>query len=173
MSGDLNHGTHVAGIAAGNGVPGGCEKPGTFIGVAPEAHLVIVKTGVGGDRPGISNLADAATYIFEVAKMAQCPAVVNISLASHQGPHNGHSVYARVFDMLTSGADGIGRAIVIAAGNDRERTQACRFHDRPRGAEAQNREFGPHGEGKRGLPVLRQLQPGGEADLRRPVAGVR
>src|SRR5206468_184810 len=60
------HGSNVAGIAAGNGAQNDrCTNPFTYVGVAPQADLVIVKTGVG---PGqIQNFVDAAQYIFGIA----------------------------------------------------------------------------------------------------------
>lgn len=119
------HGTHVAGIAAGNGAQNDkCTSPFTYVGVAPKADLVLVKTGVGGGLPDrILNLSDAAEYIFRVAARQNPPTgkpcVINISLGSHGGPHNGQSKDSRAFDTMTTGPLGVGRSIVIAASNDR------------------------------------------------------
>lgn len=119
------HGTHVAGIAAGNGAQNdGCTSPFTYIGVAPKADLVLVKTGVAGGTPNrILNLIDAAEYIFRVAARQNAPTgkpcVINFSLGGHGGPHNGQSAESRAFDVMTTGLLGVGRSIVVAASNDR------------------------------------------------------
>jgi subtilisin family serine protease len=119
------HGTHVAGIAAGNGAQNDrCTSAFTYVGVAPKADLVLVKTSVGGGTPNrISNLVHAAQFIFRVAARQNPPAgkpcVINFSLGSHGGPHNGHSAESRAFDAMTAGLLAVGRSIVIAASNDR------------------------------------------------------
>jgi subtilisin family serine protease len=121
------HGTHVAGIAAGNGAQNDrCTGPFTYIGVAPQADLVVVKTGVGGGQPNtIQNITQAAQFIFGVAARAPTsgvvgkPCVINISLGGHFGAHNGHDDDARAFDTITTGPLAIGRVIVLSAGNDR------------------------------------------------------
>ena len=45
------HGSHVAGIAAGNGsASGNCHGTGYYIGVAPAADLVILESGAAAAR---------------------------------------------------------------------------------------------------------------------------
>jgi subtilisin family serine protease len=121
----VHHGTHVAGIAAGNGAQNDrCTDPFTYVGVAPKADLVIVKTSVGAVPNREQNLEDAAQYIFRVASRQSPqpsgkPCVINFSLGGHFGPHNGHADTSRSFDVFTLGPLGPGRCIVFAAGNDR------------------------------------------------------
>jgi subtilisin family serine protease len=107
------HGTHVAGIAAGNGSQAGnCHLSDYYIGVAPEADLVVVK--VADDT---NSLVNAAQYVFAVASAAGKAAVVNFSLGAetHYGPHDGTSLFESGLDALLSGP---GAAIVACAGND-------------------------------------------------------
>jgi len=109
------HGTHVAGIAAGNGRATGNGQPsGTYVGVAPKAKLIIVK---GGDRQFYQNrILDGARYIFAKADELGMPAVVNISVGlTHFGPHDGTSDLEQSLDDLLWDS---GRAVVVAAGND-------------------------------------------------------
>lgn len=100
------HGTHVAGIAAGNGA----GSPGNqFAGVAPEADLAIVKTTLD-----TADIAAGVAHIFEVADQRSQPCVVNLSLGGHFGGHDGSSVIERVIDELS----GPGRLVAVAAGNE-------------------------------------------------------
>lgn len=97
------HGTHVAGIASG------ADLSSLYYGVAPDADLVLVS--YGGTT---ANITDAVKYIFDYAESVGKPCVVNLSLGSHYGPHDGTSDTDRLFDELT----GPGRIIVGAAGNE-------------------------------------------------------
>ena len=110
------HGTHVAGIAAGDGsATNGQEPAGKYKGVAPKADLIIVK--LKEDNPSFSesaSLADAVAYILTKAHEANKPFVINISLGSHDGPVDGTSL----IDQVVRSAAGPGRVIVAAAGNE-------------------------------------------------------
>jgi subtilisin family serine protease len=108
------HGTHVMDIAAGNS--------SKYPGVAPEADLVFVQLSLPDPIEAeeeflgsSSHLYDAVKYIFDKAVEKGKPAVVNISLASNGGPHDGSSMIESMFDDLLTGLTG--RAIVMAAGN--------------------------------------------------------
>jgi len=100
---NLGHGTHVAGIAAGG-------KAAGFPGVAPGADLVVVKTNFYED-----GVVDGIKFVFEAAKFLGKPAVVNLSLGGHSGPHDGKGLFERMVSALVEGP---GRVIVAAAGNE-------------------------------------------------------
>ncbi|MCY1039706.1 S8 family serine peptidase [Corallococcus sp. bb12-1] len=118
------HGTHVTGIAAGNGIPATCCHTGkTYVGVAPEADIVFVRypLSLGAEFGASSGMIAALGFIFEFAKGVNKPAVANISLGANLGPHDGTSLLEQTIDMLM--ADAPGRAVVVAAGNEtKERT---------------------------------------------------
>lgn len=111
------HGTHVAGIAAGDGSAAGQGQPaGTFVGLAPEAEIIVVAVGGGGGR-GLGDSAralDAVSYLFQRAAVLNRPVVVNMSLGDNVGPHDGTSLLERGLDNLLGGQ---GRAFVKSAGN--------------------------------------------------------
>jgi subtilisin family serine protease len=115
------HGTHVAGIAAGNGSEAGyCRGAGTFVGVATEADLVIVKYSAR-----TTDVADpivrGTQYVFTQAGMVGKPAVVNLSLGGNVGAHDGTGVEETALNEMLTDTSSVplpGRAIVVAAGNE-------------------------------------------------------
>ncbi|MGK5685509.1 S8 family peptidase [Actinoplanes sp. URMC 104] len=114
------HGTHVAGIAAGDGsAPGQGHPAFHFIGVAPEASLIVVANTRGrAGELGLGDSADtldAVRYIFDVAASLGRPVVINQSQGDNIGPHDGTSLLEVGIDNLLGGQ---GRAMVKSAGNE-------------------------------------------------------
>ena len=108
------HGTNVAGIAAGDGSQSGnCHLANYYVGVAPNADLIAVKTSF----TNADNIR-GAQYVFDRAQ-AQQPAkqaVVNFSLnGGFQGARDGTDADDVALDNMVAGTRG--RALVIAAGN--------------------------------------------------------
>lgn len=107
------HGSHVLDIAAGNG--NGSNVPG----VAPASDLIFVHLN-GNDVAPLQSfgnsrqLLEAVKYIFDKAAALGRPCVVNLSLGTHGGPHDGSTPVEQGFDTLLATP---GRAIVISAGN--------------------------------------------------------
>lgn len=99
------HAGHVLGIAAG------ADKSAGYYGVAPDADIVFVSMG-----DDVSEVVDGVKYIFDYAKSVGKPCVVNLSLGTHSGPHDGTSETDQMFDKLVSP----GYIIVGAAGNEGE-----------------------------------------------------
>ncbi len=97
---EIGHGTHVAGIAAGNSA---------LSGVAPEGNIIFVKAILD-----TSHLIDAVTYLTEIADKLNRPIVINLSLGIKYGPHDGSDLFSRSLSALT----GPGKIIVKAAGNN-------------------------------------------------------
>lgn len=109
---DVNgHGTHVAGIAAGNG-----RGDADYVGVAPEADLIVVK---GFRSDANSSFADddivaGCQYIFQRATALGKQAVINLSLGGIVGPHDGSELSVQALNDLIEP----GHIIVVAAGNE-------------------------------------------------------
>lgn len=109
----LGHGTHVAGIAGGNGRSSG----GRVVGVAPEAEFVIVKLG----NPAVSNLVRTADimlgvrYVLEKARELNKPIAINLSLGMNEGPHNGSALIEIYLDDVSQQWK---NNIVVGAGNE-------------------------------------------------------
>ena len=102
----IGHGTHVSGIAAGNG---GGSPNSALRGVAPEADLAVVKSTLE-----TADILTAIAHIFDLAKARNQPAVVNCSFGGHVGGHDGSTIIERTIDELS----GPGRIVVVSAGNE-------------------------------------------------------
>jgi subtilisin family serine protease len=109
----IGHGTLVASIAAGNGSWGGGSA---FAGVAPEATLIAARVTGSVGTIADSDVVLATRFVFERAAELGLPAVVNLSLGSDFGAHDGSSELAQALAEL-AGPTWPGRAIVVAGGN--------------------------------------------------------
>ncbi|MBI4553650.1 MAG: S8 family serine peptidase [Candidatus Latescibacteria bacterium] len=110
------HGTHVAGIAAGNGRAG--SPGGVYVGMAPEADLIIVKATRGSAQSFSSNdIVTAMDYIDAKAAQLNKPYVINLSLGGQQGPHDGTDTEGVAIDNLV-GTGKLDKVVVASAGND-------------------------------------------------------
>ncbi|MCI0555592.1 MAG: S8 family serine peptidase, partial [Anaerolineae bacterium] len=110
--GGLGHGTHVTGIAAGGG-----RLNLAMRGIAPRADIIFVEGSRYSDSRASFDDADVIAgcdFIFQKAAEIGKPAVVNLSLGGHYGPHDGSSLYEQAISNLT----GPGKIIVAGAGNE-------------------------------------------------------
>lgn len=104
------HGTHVTGSAAGDGSATGNGQPANrFIGMAPRADIIVVATNFSGN-----GVIDGVNYIFQRAAALGRPAVVNLSLGSQYGSHDG----TEGLDTGISSLTGPGKIVVASAGNE-------------------------------------------------------
>jgi subtilisin family serine protease len=109
----VGHGTHVASLAAGSGISG---SPPRFVGVAPEATLIVARVTRRDGGIHDADVLRAARFVFERAQELGMPAVLNLSLGGDTGGHDGTSGIERGLSSLV-GPEHPGRAIVVAAGN--------------------------------------------------------
>lgn len=105
---DYGHGTHVAGIVAGNGY----DSSGARSGIAPAARLVVLKVLDGSGLGRISNLIAALDYVVTHKNTFQIR-VVNLSVGArvYESYHS---------DLLTLAAKRVveqGIVVVASAGN--------------------------------------------------------
>jgi subtilisin family serine protease len=108
-----SHGTHVMGIAAGNG-----RSLMGSRGIASAADIIFVQlpqTAItGGGAVLYDNILDGVMYIFARARQLNLPAVVNISYGGYTGPHDGTTELEAGIDQLLAMSE---RSVVVAAGN--------------------------------------------------------
>jgi subtilisin family serine protease len=107
------HGTHVMGIAAGDG---SATASGTsnylYAGVAPEADILMAKAGDNSFFE--SDIIAGLQWIKQTAQALGRPAVANLSLGGQSGPHDG----SRLYEMMIDSLSGPGFMVAVAAGND-------------------------------------------------------
>lgn len=107
------HGTHVAGIAAGNG----SASRGRYRGVAYESALLVVKLGVQQENalPRTTELMQAVDFCQRKAAEYGMPLVINLSFGNNYGSHSGTSLIETYLDDVANR----GRtSIVIGSGNE-------------------------------------------------------
>lgn len=111
---DLNgHGTHVAGIAGGNGRAGS----GQIVGAAPDAEFIIVKLGQPDFEGFVRNVEImlAVRYVLERAEALGKPVAINLSIGMSNGPHDGTSL---IEQYLADAASVWKNNIVVGTGNE-------------------------------------------------------
>ena len=120
---EIGHGTMVAGIAAGNEIPGN-----NFVGVAPDAELVVVKLKQAKRylrdffliREGTPcyesiDILFALEYLRLTAIALNRPIAVCISVNTSFGPHDGRDAITSYLSLISRN---VGFGVVIAAGNE-------------------------------------------------------
>lgn len=122
------HGTHVTGIAAGNGR----ASNGRYRGVAFESELLVVKLGLPLENgfPRTTELMQAVDYCLGKSTEYGKPIVVNLSFGNNYGSHSGNSLIETYLDDMAN----YGRT-TIAAGSGNE--GAASVHTSGRVAEGQ------------------------------------
>ncbi|MCY7409491.1 MAG: S8 family peptidase [Chitinophagales bacterium] len=102
------HGSNVSGIGAGNGL-----AINNFKGVAPASDIIAVS--ILFNENFLTNVADGAEYIYNKAAALGKPCVINASLGTYFGSHDGTDLAAQLIDNLITQTNG--RSFVCAAGN--------------------------------------------------------
>lgn len=107
------HGTHVAGIAAGNGRASG----GVNRGVAYESPLLIVKLGTAEPNgfPRTTQLMRGLDYVVKKSLELQMPMAVNISFGNNYGSHSGTALLESYINDMSNFWK---TSIVIGTGNE-------------------------------------------------------
>lgn len=107
------HGTHVAGIGAGNGRASGGRNRGVAFG----SELLVVKLGTprAESFPRTTELMQGLDYVLRKAQELRRPVAVNISFGNNYGSHDGTSLLET---FLSAAADNWKSSIVIGTGNE-------------------------------------------------------
>jgi minor extracellular serine protease Vpr len=103
------HGTHVASTAAGNGF----SFNNKYVGMAPEADIIVVKGGDGS----FSSIGEIDGLTYAQNKAGGKPIVVNMSLGGQIGSHDGTNDDEVAVNSFVQNP---GYVVCIAAGNDGE-----------------------------------------------------
>ena len=101
------HGTNVAGIACGNG-----NLDSNYKGVAPKSKIIGV---VLKSNTTLNQVVDGIRYIFDKADSLNLPCVINTSVGTYDGSHDGIDLISEYIDSLILSKKG--RILVAANGN--------------------------------------------------------
>lgn len=105
----IEHGTHVVGIACAGG-----KIDLKYYGVAPNSSIMMVKSGRGLFSLS-TQIMRGIKFLVDKGKELKMPLVINMSLSTNDGAHNGTSLLERYISTIAS----LERVtIVIAAGNE-------------------------------------------------------
>jgi subtilisin family serine protease len=111
------HGTHVTGIAAGNG----SASAGKFTGVAPEADLIVVALQTEKGRTLGRSVRAFEAFAYIVEKAGKSPVAINFSQGMNGGGHSGETVLETGLDNLMLQPNVV---VVKSSGNE----QVWRIH---------------------------------------------
>jgi len=120
------HGTNTIGVAAGSGRGTGNGWPAErYVGMAPEADIIVVKIFAEPPDPRscfpqCQDIGAGLDFIDTKAAELGKPYVVNLSVGSQLGGHDGSDLDEMTIDSLV-GPGVPGKAVVKSAGNDRGR----------------------------------------------------
>lgn len=146
------HGTHVTGIAAGNGR----ASMGRYRGVAYEAELLIVKLGTPEETsfPKTTELMKAVDFCIRFAEAQKKPVAVNLSFGNNYGSHSGTSL---VETFLNDMANHHQCSVITGTGN--EGAGISHYQDQIKSGEVQQIEFAVSSyETKLNLQLWKQYQ---------------
>lgn len=116
------HGSHCAGIAAGDG----SSSASGYIGMAPDANIIMVANrsddmfNYGGREGYVATTAyslDGLNYMSGKATSESMPLVVSWSQSVCMGPHDGSTLFEQGVDNFISSTN---VPVVVAAGNNQE-----------------------------------------------------
>ena len=107
------HGTHVAGIAAGNFA----ENKNNNLGIATKSRLVVVKMATASENsfPRTTQLMEAVDFIVKQANEYHMPLSLNLSFGNTYGSHDGTSLLSTYIDSVI---DGNRISVQIGSGNE-------------------------------------------------------
>lgn len=107
------HGTHVAGIMAGNFA----ANRENNLGIATKSRILAVKLGNArqGGFPRTSELMQAVNYAVEEGIRLQMPVSVNLSFGNNYGSHDGTSLLETFLD---AAADAGRSSLCVGSGNE-------------------------------------------------------
>jgi len=164
----FGHGTHVTGIAAGDGSAAGNGQPAfQFVGMAPEADVLFVKHT--DPVSGLENeVVDGVNYILQKAASLGKPVAINLSLGNQVGPHDGTSPMDQMLD-ASIGSGKPGKIVCAAAGNDGDSQQPIHAGTTLVGPDSQqNYPYTAHrpGSGQQSLDVEVWYPAGQTVNLR-------